>query len=86
MCPLPERILNSPPPRRTNERWRLVKVQLAGRWTILRSADVAHYLGVSKQRVSQLASEPGFPRDRLVGLAGFIWSVIAAARSYPSQG
>ena len=30
----------------------------------LRLIDVAEYLGVSKQRVSQLASEPGFPRAR----------------------
>jgi hypothetical protein len=30
----------------------------------LRPIDVAHYLGVSGQRVSQLASEQGFPRPR----------------------
>lgn len=29
-----------------------------------RPTDVARYLGVSKQRVSQLASEEGFPRAR----------------------
>ena len=30
----------------------------------MRSIDVAYYLGISKQRVSQLASEHGFPRSR----------------------
>ena len=30
----------------------------------MRSIDVAYYLGVSKQRVSQLASEQGFPQPR----------------------
>ena len=30
----------------------------------MRSIDVAYYLGVSKQRVSQLVSEQGFPQPR----------------------
>jgi predicted DNA-binding transcriptional regulator AlpA len=32
--------------------------------TGLRLVDVARYLGISKQRVHQLAEEPGFPRPR----------------------
>jgi len=35
----------------------------------MRPIDVAHYLGVSRQRVSQLASEPGFP-DLVTGPMG----------------
>ena len=30
----------------------------------MRSIDLAYYLGVSKQRVAQLASERGFPQPR----------------------
>jgi predicted DNA-binding transcriptional regulator AlpA len=39
----------------------------------MRCFDVAHYLGVSKQRVSQLASEQGFPRPRQRADGTWIW-------------
>ena len=35
----------------------------------MRSIDVAYYLGVSKQRVSQLASEQGFPNRGIYWMA-----------------
>jgi hypothetical protein len=40
---------------------RLQQIGLSSAVEELRPIDVAHYLDVSKQRVSQLGSEPGFP-------------------------
>jgi predicted DNA-binding transcriptional regulator AlpA len=46
----------------------------------MRLIDVAYYLGVSKQRVSQLASEQGFPQPRHLLDGTRVWRVDVVMR------
>ena len=42
---------------------------------LLGNAEIGRLLGVSRQRVSQLTTRPGFPRPRAILSMGNVWSL-----------